>query len=173
MNNLSVQVGIRWLVFILLQVLLLKRMELFGGVLQHMSILFYPLFIMLLPLRLSTVTVMTIGFFTGLIVDIFYDSIGVHASACVFLGFIRPFAFSVLSPREGYNVNLSPTLNQFGIGWFIRCSSILLSLFLFFYFSVEAFTFVKILDILAKTIVSFFATMIFIMVYMMIFNPRE
>ena len=128
---------------------------------------------MLLPLRYSTVAVMTIGFFTGLVVDVFYDSIGVHASACVFLGFIRPFAFSMLSPREGYNVNLSPTLNQFGMGWFVRYAGILLTAFLFFYFSVEAFTFVKILDILAKTIVSFFTTMIFIMVYMMIFNPKE
>ena len=173
MNNTIIQNVVRWVVFILLQVLILKRMELFGGTLQYMSILFYPLFIMLLPLRYSTVAVMTIGFFTGLVVDVFYDSIGVHASACVFLGFIRPLAFSMLSPREGYNVNLSPTLNQFGMGWFVRYAGILLAAFLFFYFSVEAFTFVKILNILAKTIISFFTTMIFIMVYMMIFNPKE
>lgn len=164
---------IRWVVFILVQVLILNRIAFFDGWLHDMSILFYPLFIMLLPLRFSTVMVMTIGFCTGLIVDIFYDSLGIHASACVFLGFIRPIVFSLLSPREGYNVNLSPTLNQFGIGWFVRYASILLAAFLFFYFSVEAFTFVKIGDILAKTIISFVTTMVFIMVFMMIFNPKE
>lgn len=173
MNNSIVQNVIRWVVFILIQVLILKRIAFFDGWLHYMSILFYPLFIMLLPLRFSTVVVMTIGFFTGLIVDVFYDSPGIHASACVFIGFIRPIVFSLLSPREGYNVNLSPTLNQFGLGWFVRYASILLAAFLFFYFSVEAFTFVKIGSILAKTIISFVATMIFIMVYMMIFNPKE
>jgi len=173
MNNAIVQNAIRWVAFVLIQVLILKQMEVTTGWFHNMSILFYPLFIILLPLRYSTISVMIIGFFTGLIVDVFYDSIGIHAASCVFLAFFRPFAFTILSPREGYNVDLSPTAHKLSFPWFIRFSGILMFSFCFFYFSVEAFTFVFIGQILIKTILSFIFSMILILAFMMIFNPKQ
>ncbi len=173
MNNAIVQNVIRWVAFVLIQVLVLKQIEINTSWFHYMSILFYPLFIILLPLRYSTINVMVIGFFTGLIVDVFYDSIGVHAASCVFLAFIRPFAFTILSPREGYSVDLSPTAHKLSFPWFVRFSGLLMLSFCFFYFSVEAFTFAYIGQILLKTGVSFIFSMILILAFMMIFNPKE
>lgn len=173
MNNAIVQNAIRWVVFVLIQVLVLKQVEINTGWFSKMTILFYPLFIILLPLRYSTISVMVVGFFTGLIVDSFYESIGVHAASCVFLAFIRPFAFTILSPREGYNVDLSPNAYKLSLPWFIRFSGLLMVSFCFFYFSVEEFTFAYIDQILLKTIISFIVSMILILAFMMIFNPKE
>ena len=173
MNNAIVQNAIRWVAFVFFQILILKQMVINTTWLHDLSILFYPLFIILLPLRYSTTSVMVIGFFTGLFVDIFYDSIGVHAASCVFLAFIRPFAFTILSPREGYNVDLSPTAHKLSFPWFVRFSGILMASFCFFYFSVDAFTFAYLGQILLKTGKSFIFSMVLILAFMMIFNPKE
>lgn len=164
---------LRWVIFMFIQILLLKQVEVNFGWLTEMSLLFYPLFIILLPTRFSTISVMVVGFFTGLFVDVFYDSIGVHAAASVFLGFIRPLAFNIFSPREGYKVDLYPTVYNLGFPWFLRYSGFLLFGFCFFYFAMEAFTIVHFFQILKKTIVTFIFSFLIILVYMLIFNPKE
>lgn len=173
MNNVIVQNIIRWFLLVFFQVLIFKRIELNGGIFHYLQIILYPLFIILLPLRISSFLVMALAFVTGVVVDIFYDSIGVHAAALVFLAFIRPVVLSVLEPREGYNVNYSPTKKKLGMLWFMQYAGILIGAFLFFYFSVEAFTFVYIGDILLKTVLSFLVTMSFIAMYMLIFDPEQ
>ena len=66
---------LRWVIFMFIQILLLKQVEVNFGWLTEMSLLFYPLFIILLPTRFSTISVMVVGFFTGLFVDVFYLSL--------------------------------------------------------------------------------------------------
>ena len=173
MSNVFARNILRWVIFMFIQVLVLKQVEVNFGWLNEMSLLFYPLFIILLPTRYSTISVMIIAFFTGLFVDVFYDSIGVHAAACVFLAFIRPLAFNIFSPREGYKVDLFPTVRNLGFPWFLRYCGFLFFWFCFFYFTMEAFTLGYFFQILKKTIVSFVFSMILILVYMVIINPKQ
>jgi len=140
---------------------------------RYLHVIVFPIFILLLPLRTPRVMVLGLGFLIGLTVDAFYSTPGVHASAAVFTAFARPIVLKSLEPRAGYNVNYSPTAARFGKGWFLRYSSILMFLHLLFYFSVEAFTFVYIVDILLKTMVSFVTSMIFVVIYQTLFNPVD
>ncbi|MCB0661809.1 MAG: rod shape-determining protein MreD [Saprospiraceae bacterium] len=173
MNSLLFQNITRWFLLVLMQVFILKQMYTNTAVLEHLHLLLYPLFIILLPIRTPNVLVMLLGFVTGLTVDLFYDSIGVHAAAAVFAAFIRPLALGLFEPREGYGVNQSPTKKQFGLGRFMGYASVVMVGFLFFYFSVEAFTFVYILDIFLNTLFSFIGTMLFVLIYMLIFDPVQ
>jgi hypothetical protein len=135
--------------------------------------LIYPIFILLLPLRTPRPLVIFLGFLIGLSVDIFYDSPGVHASASVFTAFLRPLILSIIEPRGGYNTNYSPTKKRMGFTWFLQYSSMLMFVHLFYYFSVEAFTLVYIVSILGNTFISFFLSMIFVLMYQFIFNPED
>ncbi|GJM33366.1 MAG: hypothetical protein DHS20C18_23670 [Saprospiraceae bacterium] len=173
MNNAVVINVIRFLLILVFQGYVLKRISeiVFGGF--YFEILFYPLFIMLLPFRTPRFLQLFLAFLMGICVDAFYDSPGVHASAAVFLAFIRPVILSWLAPRDGYNANYSPTMARYTFPWFLRYASLMLIFHLFFYFSVEAFTFVYIMDILLKTISSFVTSMVFIMVIMFSFNPVD
>ena len=173
MNNLLFQNITRWLLLTLIQVFILKQMYTESGVLSYLQIILYPLFIILLPIRIPNVFVLLIAFFSGLVVDFFYDSVGVHAAACVFAAFIRPLALGLFEPREGYSVNLSPTKKQFGLGRFMGYAAVVITAYLFFYFSVEAFTFVYIGAILLNTFFSFLGTMGFVLIYMLIFDPVQ
>ena len=139
----------------------------------YLHIVVFPIFIFLLPMRIPRSLVLLLGFAIGMFVDILYDTLGLHASAAVFTAYIRPFVFKVLEPRGGYNVNLSPTVRHLGVSWYLQYTAILMLAHLFFYFSVEAFTFVYIGNILLKTIISFVTSMIFVIIYQVIFNPSE
>lgn len=57
---------------------------------------FYVGFILLLPYRISRSYLMIAGFFVGLVVDIFSNTPGIHAGACVFVMFIRDRWLSIV-----------------------------------------------------------------------------
>lgn len=50
---------------------------------------FYVGFLLLLPFRWNQSLLLVIGFFSGLIVDIFSNTPGIHAGACVFIMYVR------------------------------------------------------------------------------------
>ena len=114
-----------------------------------------------------------IGLALGIVIDLFYDSLGVHASACVFAAFMRPLILQFLEPRGGYPVNANPTMREFGVVWFMRYSGSILLLHLAFYFCVEVFTFVYIGQILLKIIASFIVSFASVMIFMFLFNPKQ
>ncbi|MEL6923054.1 MAG: hypothetical protein AAFO94_03325 [Bacteroidota bacterium] len=172
MNNVVLRNASRLLLLILLQAMVLKRLVPDYGLFVYIHIIIYPIFILLLPVKTPQALAVLLGFFLGLLVDIFYDSIGVHASACVFTAFIRPYVLNFMAPRTGYTVNQTPTRSAFGFNWFFGYSSFLLFAHLFFYFSVEAFTFVYIGDIFLRTFFSFVVSMFFVLAWQYIFDPK-
>ena len=172
MNSVISANIIRFVILVLTQVLILKRIAFHFGEFAFIHFIVYPVIILLIPLNIPRPLLMGIGFITGMIVDIFYDSPGIHASACVFTAYIRQYVLSFIEPYEGYNVNLSPTIANMGISWFLTYSSILLGLHLFFYFSVEAFSFVFLFEIFMNTIFSLIASLGIVVLILMIFNPK-
>ena len=164
---------IRFVALLLIQVLILKRLSFPLTDSIHLNIFLYPLFIFLLPFRTPQTAILLLAFFMGLGVDYFYDSFGVHASALVFTAAIRPFILARLSPRDGYNLTHSPTMKRMGFSWFLTYISLLLGIHLLWYFSVEAFTFVYIGDILLKSVSSFVVSMTFIFMVTFLFNPMD
>lgn len=164
---------IRFGVIILLQGLILRRIALGGTQFNYISILFYPVLIALLPMKTPRSAMLFIGFALGMILDLFYDSLGVHASACVFTAFMRPWVLQLLEPRGGYPVNANPTKRDFGPAWFTQYIGILLILHLTFYFCIEVFTFAYLGQILLKIVSSFIVSLGAILIFMFLFNPKQ
>ena len=173
MNNIVVVNVLRFVGLVLLQGLVFKNIGVGWESFPYLHIIVFPLFILLLPLRTPKTLVIFLSFVIGISVDFLYDTLGVHASAAVFTGFARSLVLKMFEPRGAYNMSYSPTIARMGLGWFVQYVAILMFAHVFFYFSVEAFTFVYIVDILIKTIVSFLASMVFIMIFQLLFNPLD
>ncbi len=173
MNSVITANVVRFIVLVLLQGLILQNIGEGIKDFAYIHIIIYPLFILLLPLKTPRMLLIFLGFLIGIAVDSFYLTPGLHASASVFIAYARSFVLRITEPRAGYNVNYSPTAFRSGKGWFYRYAGILMAAHLFFYFSVEAFTFVYWTEIIAKTVVSFLISMLFIVFYQVIFNPKE
>lgn len=174
MSNTVVRNIIRFFVLLALQGLFLKRVsEGWVSNTLYINIFLYPLFIMLLPLQTPRTGVLLLSFLMGICVDMFYDSLGVHAAALTAMGYARGLFLSLYEPREGYKLNALPTPADLGLNWFLKYSASMLGLHLLVYFSVDAFSPVYILGILTRTIFTFVATMIAILIFVFIFSPRR
>jgi len=114
-------------------------------------------FILFLPIDTDRILLLMLGLVLGLSIDIFYDSIGIHAAAAVLLAFIRPYWIVILTPQGGYEIGVSPTLKQMPFFWI---SSYLIPLLLIHHiaiFYIEAGGF----SLFFFTLVKVFASTIF------------
>jgi rod shape-determining protein MreD len=164
---------IRGLLLLLLQVLVLKRIGLGESwIWEYGHIFIYPVIVLLLPFRLPRHYVILIGFFIGLIIDIFYDTIGVHAFALTATAYARGLILSYMEPRGGYQLSMSPTIFSMGLNWVMTYTFFSMLIHVFLYFSVEIFTFIYIGQILLKTTITLILSMLVVMGYHLLFNPR-
>jgi cell shape-determining protein MreD len=173
MNTAYYRHILRALLILLLQVLVLKRIGLgSSSIWQYGDIFIYPVIVLLLPFRLSRHYVIIIGFLLGLIIDMFYDTIGVHAFALTATAYARGLLLSYLEPRGGYQLSMSPTIFSMGLNWVVTFTSLSLLIHTFLYFTAEVFTFVFIGKILLKTLITLVLSMLVVMGYHLLFNPR-
>lgn len=162
----------RFLIIFFLQVLVLKRINIAWEDFYYIFLFIYPLFIFLLPLKVSRTLQVLLAFLIGLAVDMFYDSPGLHAFSLVFTTFIKKYILKFLEPVEGYSTESTPTIHKYGFNWFLIYTSLLLFIHLLVYFTAEAFSFVYLVDILLKTVFSFIFSQIILLVYVLILNPK-
>lgn len=91
----------RFLVFILVQVYILDKIHLHRFVIPVL----YYLFILWLPFSLTRISLLFIGFVTGLSLDYFTNTPGLHAAACVLIAYARPFIINLLIPKDTAEFN--------------------------------------------------------------------
>lgn len=141
---------LRFVVLVLVQVLIIKNMEL--G--RFINPFIYVLFIIVLPFETEKWLLLVAAFVMGITIDMFYDTAGMHAAACVFMAYIRPTVLKLFSPRDGYEFGTQPTIQYLGIPWFLSYSGILVFLHHFVLFYLEIFRFSEFFSTFLRVIVS-------------------
>lgn len=167
-SNIFKQIG-RFIFFILLQVLILNNIQFSGFVNPYL----YVFIILMLPFETPVWLVMCISFGAGILVDMFQDSMGMHASACVALGYARSIILKLFSPRDGYDPTTEPTLYYLGASWYLSYSLILVTLHHFVFFTIEAFSFHQYNYTLMRLLYSVIATsLLLFLCQMLIYKPK-
>ncbi|HYM93621.1 MAG TPA: rod shape-determining protein MreD [Chitinophagaceae bacterium] len=87
----------RFILFILVQVYVLNKIPALHG---FISPYVYYLFILWLPFSITRVWLLAIGFITGLSLDYFMMTPGLHAAACVLIAYFRPYVINILMPKD-------------------------------------------------------------------------
>ncbi len=146
---------LRFVGLVALQVLILDNIEISGFVNPY----FYILFLALLPVEAPGWLVLLQAFVLGLTIDMFSHTPGMHASACVFTGFMRKFLLKFMEPRDGYSNIVTPSLQVMGLRWFLVYASILILIHHFFFFFAESFRFEGFFHTLLRIALSFLVTL--------------
>ncbi len=173
MSNLRLTHIIRFVSLVLIQVLILQGIRLGDGVLHHVNFIIYPLFIIMLPHNTPKWALVLLGFTLGLSVDLFYGTVGVHASAGTFIGWIRPIVLSFLAPKGGYVETHSPNRYRMGFSSYMQYASIMMALHLIFYFSMDYFSVVFFQEIAIRTLLSLPVSLLMIVVHSLLMNPKN
>lgn len=169
MINDIIKNTVRFIVLILLQVLIVQNIRLGSYI-----ILFpYVLFILLLPFETNKLWVLFLSFVTGLVIDMFYDTAGLHAATCTIIGFSRYYILKLLSPREGYDAGLKPTIDSMGPIWFITYSGIIIFIHHLFFFYLEIFRFSEFFRTLLRVILSSVGTFSLVYIIQFLFNSND
>ena len=118
----------------------------------------YIYFIIRLPINLSVNWAMTLAFLLGLTIDIFSNTQGMNALACVVAAALRRPVFSLYFAREDDLANPIPSIQTLGFGIYIKYLLSMVLLFCILLFSIQAFTLhnlqTTLLRIAASTILS-------------------
>lgn len=126
-----------FVVSVLLQVLIFNNILIARMIVPF----FYVLFIILLPFDTPRALLLFVSFLLGLAVDIFTNTPGVHASASLMVGFLRPGILQVISSRETLESVAAPRVENMGFNWFAGYTAFLVAIHHLFLFFIEAFTF--------------------------------
>ncbi len=131
----------------------------------------YLLFIILFPVNGNKYALLASSFLLGITMDLFCNSGGVHAAACVTLAFIRPslFRFSFGLSYEYQTVRINDTLTPERFS-FIFLSVLIHHLILFI---LEVFTFEYLWDIILRTIISTLFTIIICILIIYLIKPSK
>ena len=148
----------RFVFLILLQVLIIQNINLSG----YFILLPYVLAIIVLPFETDKLIVLFSSFLLGVSIDYFYNSSGLHASACTIMGFARYYVLKYVAPREGYDIGVRPIIEDMGLEWFIRYADTLILVHHFFLFYLEIFRFSEFFRTLLRVILSSIGTFGFI-----------
>jgi hypothetical protein len=106
---------ISFFIYLFFQVLILKNAVLF-----HMAFCFlYIAYLLLLPVETNPMWLMLVGFIIGFFIDMFYDSLGLHALSCVLIAYVRKFWLTRLTPQGGYDNSAIPGIAALGLQWFL------------------------------------------------------
>jgi len=151
---------LRFTFFILLQVTILKHLDLN----RFFNPFLYVICILMLPIKMDKSLVMFIAFITGLIVDMFYNTMGMNAAACTFMAFCRPGVLRFYSPIGEYDANAVPTSASLGIRWMISYAGTLILFHHTVLFFLEALTFHSPFTTIAKIITSGATTLILVLI---------
>lgn len=167
MNSALLMNIARFVLLLLAQVFIFNRIDLFGFVNPFP----YILFIILYPVNGNKTGLLVASFFLGLVMDMFWNSGGVHAASCLILAYFRPaiFKFSFGLSYEYQTVKLNDSLTP------ERFSFILIAVTIhhFSLFILEIFKISFIWDILVRTVLSTIFTIITSIIIIYIIKPSK
>lgn len=167
MNSALILNLVRFILLLAAQIVIFNNIDLFGYINPYP----YILFILLYPVNTNRARLLVASFLLGLTVDLFCNSGGVHAAACLILAYIRPsfFKFSFGLSYEYQTIKINDRLSPERFT-FILISILTHHLILFL---LELFKFTFILDALLRTIVTTLFTLLVSILIIYLFKPKK
>lgn len=149
------------LILIVLQLLIFNNIEFSGYVNPYI----YVMFILIVPVAIPSWILLILAFLTGLVIDLFSGTIGVHAFATVMAGYVRPWVLSLNITAEASEPETSPSSYRNGLRWFLIYVVTVVLIHHLALFFVEIFSFRNFFLTLLRVFLSTAATTFFIVLF--------
>lgn len=169
MNNVLIRNITRFLLLVLIQVLVLNNMNL-GG---FMNPYIYVLFILLLPSNINKSLLLILAFITGLTIDYFGNTLGLHASACVAIAFLRPGTINLFFRNHEFSGDEEPGPSSIGYGGFLKYAISLMFIHQTILFYLEILSFSDFFFTLSKVLLSTVLSVILMMIAILLTGKRK
>lgn len=149
-GNLFLKYLLRFVIVMLIQVLLFGNIRFMG----YIDPMFYIWFILSLPSNINRSLLLILSFFTGWVLDIFYNTPGMFAFATVFVAYLRAPLLTFVVSRDNTLAAYEPSIKTLGLSVYLKYASLLIILLHLILFSLEAFSFSHYELVLIKTAIN-------------------
>lgn len=147
----------RFIILVLIQVLILNNIQFLGYINPYV----YILFVLSLPLFTKRWVTLLLAFLLGITIDIFSNTLGMHAFASVLVAFMRTGIIRVFTSLEEGN-NPIPSFHSFGVSAYIKYVVLMVLIHHSTLFFLEAFSLVHFWITMGKILLSSVITILII-----------
>ena len=158
---------LRFVLLVFVQVLVFNRLNFFGFI----NPMVYILFLYWYPIKENRTLFITLGFFLGLAIDIFSDTLALHAAASVSIAYFRPtimrFVFGINYEFQSFKLSNTTQAQQ------ITFLAMLIFAHHIIFYSLEIFSLANFLIILKKVIFNGLGTLVLCMLFSSLFSVRK
>lgn len=151
----------RFILSIFLQITLFSHMSFLGWLSPYP----YLWALLLYPIQLPRWTSLIVGFSTGLLIDLFLNTGGIHASASLFMMTVRINVLSFVVPQSSYEDDSGFSIPDMEIPRFATYAGLLALIHHVWLFGLEIFQFNKLPTVLLKAIPAAAMTLIFVLIF--------
>ena len=158
---------LRFVLLALVQVLLCNKI----GFLGFINPMIYILFLYWYPIKQNRAAFIIVSFLLGFIIDIFSDTLGIHAGSTVTIAYLRPaimrFCFGVNYEFQSFKLASVPRIQQ------ITYIALLIIIHHTVFFILEVFSFENFLLILKKILSVSLASLILCILLSSLFSVKK
>jgi len=167
MNNAYFINSVRFALLVLVQVLVFNRLNFFGFI----NPMVYILFLYWFPIKENRSLFILSSFLLGFCIDLFSDTMALHAAATVTIAYIRPtimrFVFGVNYEFQSFKLSNSTRAQQ------ITFLALLIIAHHLIFFTLEIFNLSNLLLILKKVVFTGIATLILCLLFGSLFSAKK
>ncbi len=149
-----------FILMVLMQVLLFNNIRI-SGYINPQVYLFY---VLMLPVHIRGYVLLLSAFLLGFTVDVFTDSMAIHAMATVFMAFCRPAVLRILTIKASLESMESPAFSSLGTFSLVLYAFTLILLHHVALFFLEIFRFNELIQTLSRAVASAFVTLVFVLI---------
>ena len=143
----------RFFFIICFQIFVINNID-FGSLSYLLNPVVYIAFIITFPNSYSKYVLLILAFLLGLTVDMFLNTHGIHASACLLMAYSRTFMVKQLEAQNTFDESFDLTIHTIEKTSYIKYLTTLTFIFFLWLFLLEEFSFSYLFVILLKTILS-------------------
>lgn len=172
--NLILSNIVRFISLILVQVFLVNQIDL-GFMNSYLSVVVYLSFLLTFPTKVSKYLTMIVALVLGITIDMFLNTSGIHASACLFLALVRPVLLRRIQTANPLENVQELTVYTEDIQKYALYTFLLVGSFFFWLFLMEEFSFLALPIIILKTLFSTIVSTILILTgqYLLFRKPKN
>lgn len=156
---------LRFVVIMMIQLLVINNIELSSAV----NPCIYVAFILLLPISMKAWQVVVVSFLTGMVMDAFSSTPGLHTAAANLLGFLRLYYLRAATTKEDQEGRVVPSISQKGIVWFSFYGFVLIFIHHLVLFFLEIYGFSEFFSTLWRVFMSTLVSLLLIITGQLLF----
>jgi len=156
--------GFLFFILLLIQLFFIDQIDL-GDFNYYFSPIIYGLVVIVIYPGFDFKYLLIVAFIMGLSIDIFRNTLGLNISSLVAIAYLRKYILTLISPRDGFDLNKDLNIINIGISRFLLYASVMLMVHHLWFYIIEDFHLNQLHFIIIRALINTCMALAFIVLF--------